>query len=172
MIDSHGYRVSVGILLANQQGQVFLGKRVRQRSWQFPQGGINEEEEPEEALYRELWEEVGVQANKVEILSQSRQWLKYRIPKKLMRSSSKPICIGQKQKWFLLRFTGEDSDINLNASDKPEFDDWEWVKYWYPLSQVIHFKREVYRRALREFAPALFLDAVRKGQAHMLDNLV
>lgn len=172
MIDAQGYRVNVGILLANQDGKVFLGKRLRQKSWQFPQGGINDQEQVEEALYRELWEEVGIEKDKVEILGQTKQWLKYKIPKKLIRSTSRPICIGQKQKWFLLKFVGEDSDINLNAADKPEFDDWQWVKYWYPLSQVIHFKREVYRRALRELAPLLLPVANRKGPLHMLDNLV
>ncbi len=155
MIDANGYRLNVGIILASSDGKVFLGKRVNQDAWQFPQGGLDEQENIEETVYRELFEEVGLERDKVEIVGHTRQWLKYKLPKKLIRST-KPLCIGQKQKWFLLRFIGKDEDIRLNIGKKPEFDDWQWVNYWFPLSKVIHFKRDVYRRALKELAPMFF----------------
>ena len=171
MIDQNGYRLNVGIVLASPDGRVFYGKRIRQDAWQFPQGGLNEDEDITDGVYRELWEEVGLQHDKVEILGHTRQWLRYRIPKKLIRSTSKPVCIGQKQKWYLLKLTGRDQDIHLAAAEKPEFDDWQWVNYWYPLSQVIHFKREVYRRALKELAPIFFQHVVKGGGARSLDPI-
>lgn len=170
MIDANGYRLNVGIILANGSGKVFLGKRVNQNAWQFPQGGLDLDENLEETVFRELWEEVGLENDKVEIISHTRQWLKYKLPRKLIRSS-KPTCIGQKQKWFLLKMLGEDNDFKLNASGKPEFDDWRWVSYWYPLSQVIHFKRDVYRRALKELAPMHF-SLPGKPTIKSLDNIM
>lgn len=171
VIDANGYRLNVGIVLANQTGKVFLGKRIKQNAWQFPQGGLDDQENLEEAVFRELLEEVGLTRDKVEIIGHTRQWLKYKLPKRLIRST-KPTCIGQKQKWFLLKFIGLDSDIDLAASIKPEFDGWEWVNYWFPLSQVIHFKREVYRRALKELAPIFFGLSEKNLGARSLDNLM
>lgn len=171
MIDANGYRLNVGIILCNSSGKVFLGKRLNQNAWQFPQGGLDAEEHIEDTVFRELWEEIGLEKDKVEILGHTRQWLKYKLPKKLIRTT-KPTCIGQKQKWFLLKLTGEDSDINLNLGAKPEFDDWEWVNYWFPLSQVIHFKREVYRRALKELAPIFFKLQIKGGAAKSLNNIL
>ena len=155
MIDEDGFRLNVGIILANQQGQLFWGKRVLQEAWQFPQGGIQENETWEHALFRELHEEVGLEPQHVAILAQSKNWLTYRLPKRLVRSHTQPICIGQKQRWFLLRLTGQDESIQLDMSIKPEFDHWRWVSYWFPLCQVVAFKREVYRMALMEFAPVI-----------------
>lgn len=149
MIDEHGYRHNVGIILVNQQEQVFWAKRIGQMAWQFPQGGIQHKESPEEALYRELSEEVGLSSEDVSILGRSTEWLKYRIPSHLQRSGT-PICIGQKQRWFLLLLNKPDSQITLNLATKPEFDDWQWVTYWYPLREVVKFKRDVYRKALKE----------------------
>lgn len=171
MIDEYGYRVNVGIVLAGDHGKVFFGKRIRQNAWQFPQGGLQDNESPEDAVYRELWEEVGLQRDQVELLAQTRHWLKYKIPQKLIRSTSKPLCIGQRQKWFLLKFIGVDADVKLDAAPKPEFDDWAWVNYWFPLSQVIHFKREVYRQALREFAPILWQTHSKGGVTRTLSKL-
>lgn len=171
MIDANGYRLNVGIVLANAQGQVFLGKRVNQNAWQFPQGGLDEQENIEATVFRELWEEVGLEQDKVEIIGHTRQWLKYKLPKKLIRSTQ-PRCIGQKQKWFLLRMLGTDADIKLNVGKKPEFDDWQWVNYWFPLSQVIHFKREVYRRALKELSPMFFGTASRGSMAKSLNSIM
>lgn len=158
MIDSEGYRANVGIILCNSDGRVFWAKRIRQRSWQFPQGGIRRNETPEEAMYRELAEEVGLQPEHVEIVACTKGWLRYRLPKRLIRRHRKPVCIGQKQVWFLLRMVGKESDVHLDLSDRPEFDYWRWVDYWYPLKVVVPFKRQVYLRALREFAPLLFDD--------------
>ncbi len=156
MIDSDGFRPNVGIMLANGRGQVLWARRVGGRdAWQFPQGGIKQGESPREALYRELREEVGLEPDAVEVLGTTRGWLRYRLPERYVRKDQKPVCIGQKQKWFLLRLLEEDSAVRLDLNDKPEFDHWQWVSYWYPLNQVISFKREVYRRAMKEFALTL-----------------
>lgn len=152
MIDEQGFRHGVGIILVNSKRQVFIAKRVGKDAWQFPQGGMKESETPEEAMYRELTEEVGLGAGDVKILASTKRWLRYRLPKRLVRHYSKPLCIGQKQKWFLLRLVGGDDQINLTATDSPEFDSWAWVSYWYPLTQVVSFKRRVYNLAMKEFA--------------------
>lgn len=152
MIDEQGFRQGVGIILVNERRQVLLAKRIGKDAWQFPQGGIQSEETPEEAMYRELNEEIGLPADQVKIIGSTKRWLRYRLPKRLVRYYSKPLCIGQKQKWFLLRLIGEDHHINLAASDDPEFDSWAWVSYWYPLTQVVAFKKRVYSLAMKEFA--------------------
>lgn len=156
MIDSDGFRPNVGIILANQHNEVLWARRIGQDSWQFPQGGIKAHERPEDALYRELNEEVGLVEKDVQIIAQTEGWLRYRLPRKLIRHNSHPLCIGQKQKWFLLRMLSDDSRVSMNRSDTPEFDGWEWVSYWYPLGQVVSFKREVYRRALKDLSNNLF----------------
>ncbi|MCZ6887732.1 MAG: RNA pyrophosphohydrolase [Gammaproteobacteria bacterium] len=156
MIDADGFRPNVGIVLANDRGQVLWARRVGGRdAWQFPQGGIMTSESPHDALYRELYEEVGLTRERVEILSCTKGWLRYRLPHRLRRFNSSPDFKGQKQKWFLLRMLGADGDVCVQASDKPEFDDWRWVSYWYPVGKVVAFKRDVYRRALKELAPSL-----------------
>lgn len=155
MIDELGYRLNVGIVLANQRGQLLWARRVGQNSWQFPQGGIQPNESPREAMYRELQEEIGLRSHQVEIVACTSGWLRYRLPDGLVRRHKQPICIGQKQKWFLLRLLASDSDVRVDHDTQPEFDYWRWVSYWYPLGQVVSFKREVYRRALLELAPQL-----------------
>lgn len=155
MIDSEGFRPNVGIILANDWGQVLWAKRVGQDAWQFPQGGIQYGENSEQALYRELYEEIGLLPEHVEIIAQTKGWLRYRLPYRYIRSDTRPICIGQKQQWFLLRLVASPQSINLTLANPIEFDDWHWVSYWYPLSKVVNFKREVYRRALTELYPAL-----------------
>jgi len=155
VIDSEGYRANVGIILCNTDGQVFWAKRIGQRSWQFPQGGIRPDESPEQAMFRELAEEVGLQSQHVEIVGRTEGWLRYRLPKRLIRRGHKPTCIGQKQVWFLLRLLGDEKDVRLDSSERPEFDHWRWVDYWYPLQAVVPFKRQVYQRALRELAALL-----------------
>ncbi|RMA80214.1 RNA pyrophosphohydrolase [Umboniibacter marinipuniceus] len=155
MIDSDGFRPNVGIIITNDSGQVLWAQRSGQTSWQFPQGGIDGDESPREALYRELYEEVGLREDDVEIIGETRGWLRYRLPHRLIRHGQKPLCIGQKQKWFLLRLTAPESAIDLRAYGKPEFDSWKWVSYWYPLRMVVNFKREVYRRAMDELLPLL-----------------
>ena len=152
MIDIDGFRANVGIVICNARGQVFWARRLGQHSWQFPQGGIDDGETAEQAMYRELNEEVGLAPQQVKILKVTKNWLKYRLPKRLVRRDSKPVCIGQKQKWFLLQLTCNDTDINVLHTNDPEFDDWRWVSYWYPIRQVVSFKREVYRKVMKEFA--------------------
>lgn len=156
VIDSEGYRANVGIILCNSDRRLLWAKRIRQRSWQFPQGGIQKGESEEEAMFRELAEEIGLEPQHVEIMGRTNGWLHYRLPKRLIRRNSKPTCIGQKQIWFLLRMVGMESDVKLDLAEKPEFDNWRWVDYWYPLKAVVPFKRYVYLRALRELAPLLF----------------
>jgi putative (di)nucleoside polyphosphate hydrolase len=153
VIDEEGFRHGVGIILVNSKRQLFLAKRIGKDAWQFPQGGMMDEETPEQAMLRELKEEVGLQPEDVKVLSMSRRWLRYRLPKKLIRYHSQPLCVGQKQKWFLLRLINNNAKIDLSMTEKPEFDSWAWVSYWYPLSQVVAFKRRVYNMAMREFAP-------------------
>ena len=153
MIDTEGFRANVGIIICNKSGQVFWARRYGQHSWQFPQGGIDKGETAEEAMYRELNEEVGLTQKDVKIEAVSRNWLRYRLPKRLVRKGTDPVCIGQKQKWFLLSLTCKESDVDLAATGHPEFDDWRWVSYWYPIRNVVSFKREVYRRMMKEFAP-------------------
>ena len=167
LIDSEGFRPNVGIVLANAQGDVLWARRVGQDAWQFPQGGIQRGESPEEAMYRELHEEVGLRAGDVSVLACTRGWLRYRLPQRLVRRENNPVCIGQKQKWFLLRLDSAEEHISFDCGKKPEFDYWQWVSYWYPLGQVVSFKREVYRRAMKELAPRhskLVSEAMRKGR--------
>lgn len=156
MIDSDGFRLNVGIILANQFNEVLWARRIGQNSWQFPQGGIKVDETPDEALFRELNEEVGLQPGDVEIIASTKGWLRYRLPKKMIRYHSHPVCVGQKQKWYLLRMLGEDSRVSVDQGSSPEFDGWRWVSYWYPLGQVVSFKREVYRRAMKDLSSELF----------------
>ncbi|MCP3897627.1 RNA pyrophosphohydrolase [Moraxella sp.] len=155
MIDSDGFRANVGIILANTQGQVLWAKRIGHDSWQFPQGGIDYGETPLDAMYRELYEEVGLYPQHVELLAVTKDWLRYRLPKRYVRTNQEPLCIGQKQKWFLLRLDENNAqNIRFNTS-KPEFDEWQWVSYWYPLNQVVAFKRGVYQKALQELIEQL-----------------
>ena len=155
MIDAKGYRSNVGIVICNRLGQLLWAKRIKQRAWQFPQGGIKETETLEQALYRELNEEVGLNEMDVNILHQTTDWLHYRLPNNFIRYHKDPLCIGQKQKWFLLSLESDDSSVELGKTGKPEFDDWCWVSYWYPVQKVIQFKRDVYRKALTELKDPL-----------------
>lgn len=159
MIDRDGFRPNVGIILVNDNKRLFWGRRIGQDAWQFPQGGIQEGESPEEAMYRELEEEVGLKPQHVKILGSTKRWLRYRLPKKFIRRHAQPLCIGQKQRWFLLQVICDESGFCLDTAEKPEFDDWCWVKYWHPVKEVIYFKRKVYQRALEELAPLIFPDA-------------
>ena len=148
MLDRDGYRPNVAIVVVNAKNQVFWGKRVREHSWQFPQGGINPGETPERAMYRELHEEIGLQPKHIRILGRTRDWLRYEVPHHWVKREWRGSYRGQKQIWYLLRLVGRDTDVSLRASERPEFDAWRWHEYWVPLDSVIEFKREVYRRAL------------------------
>ena len=161
MLDRDGYRPNVGIVLVNARNEVFWGKRVHQHAWQFPQGGIKHGETPVQAMYRELEEEIGLARAHVRILGRTRDWLRYEVPEKWLRSAkegsggpstplSRGAYRGQKQIWFLLRMAGRDCDVKLRASGHPEFDAWRWHDYWVPLDTVIDFKRDVYQQALNE----------------------
>ncbi|MCB1748019.1 MAG: RNA pyrophosphohydrolase [Gammaproteobacteria bacterium] len=152
MIDKHGFRANVGIILLNDGGQVFCARRCGMSAWQFPQGGIKRHETPERAMFRELREEIGLEPDDVEVLGATKGWLRYRLPKRYIRYHQQPLCIGQKQIWFLLKLLSADTSVRLDLADDQEFDDWRWVDYWEPLGFVVPFKRNVYERALHEFA--------------------
>ena len=156
MLDREGYRPNVGIILVNGRNEVFWGKRIREHSWQFPQGGIKHGESPEQAMYRELEEEIGLRQEHVRILGRTRDWLRYEVPKQWIRREWRNTYRGQKQIWFMLRLTGRDTDVSLRASDHPEFDAWRWSEYWVPLDAVIEFKRGVYQQALIELSRFVF----------------
>ncbi|MGQ0752224.1 MAG: RNA pyrophosphohydrolase [Betaproteobacteria bacterium] len=162
MVDRDGYRPNVGIILCNWKNEVFWGKRVKEHSWQFPQGGIKSGETPEAAMYRELKEEVGLNPQHVVILGRTRDWLRYEVPEKWLKRDWRSHYRGQKQIWFLLRLTGRDCDVCLRSCEKPEFDAWRWSDYWVPMESVIEFKREVYRRALEELARHLRRNSHRR----------
>lgn len=152
MIDPDGYRPNVGIVLMHADGRLFWARRVNRDGWQFPQGGMNSDETPLEAMYRELREETGLMPEHVEVLGSTPGWLRYRLPRRCVRRGTRPTCIGQKQVWFLLRLTGEEESLRLDLTEKPEFDAWRWVDFWYPVDNVVHFKREVYVRALHHLS--------------------
>ena len=150
MIDSQGYRSNVAIVLSNSQGQLFWAKRIGMDAWQFPQGGIRKDESAEDAMYRELQEETGLLPEHVKLIGCTQDWLRYRLPKRFIRKQSSPVCIGQKQIWYLLELLAEDSEVQLDACRKPEFDHWRWVDFWHPVTEVVEFKRKVYETALQE----------------------
>ena len=162
MIDSSGYRKNVGIILVNSGSELLICKRFKEQSWQFPQGGFKKNETAESAMYRELYEEVGLKKNDVLIIGRTKEWLKYELPKKYQRKTNNQLCIGQKQIWFLLKLATDEVFINLNVSKKPEFDDWRWVSKQEPLDLVINFKKNVYETAINELMPLLDLNESKK----------
>jgi putative (di)nucleoside polyphosphate hydrolase len=156
-IDAEGYRANVGIVLMHDDGRLFLGGRPGGRGWQFPQGGISRDETLEQALYRELREEIGLAAEDVERLGETRDWLRYRLPPNYVRRHAAARCIGQKQRWVLLRLRVGDERLRFDATtEPPEFDRWRWVEFWEPVREVVFFKREVYRQALHELGRIAF----------------
>jgi putative (di)nucleoside polyphosphate hydrolase len=155
-IDRQGFRANVGIVLMRDGGELFLGGRRDGRGWQFPQGGVRRSEQVEDALYRELHEEIGLGPTDVELVASTAQWLRYRLPRQYVRRRGSPLCIGQKQRWFLLRMVADESRLKFDATTEPEFDAGRWVDYWSPVREVIYFKREVYARALQELGERAF----------------
>lgn len=156
VIDADGFRANVGIVLMSADGRVFLGRRPGNKGWQFPQGGMLRGEQPEGALLRELKEEIGLDPDDVDIVGRTERWLRYRLPSKYVRRNRRPLCIGQKQRWFLLRLRREDAAFRFDHTDEPEFDDWRWADFWDPVREVIHFKRPVYTKALHELGVIAF----------------
>ena len=155
MIDNDGYRKNVGIILCNSQNKLLICKRLGEESWQFPQGGFEKNENAESAMFRELFEEIGLKKNDISILGVTKSWLKYDLPKKYQRKTNNRLCIGQKQKWFLLRLISDDSNISFSNSEHPEFDSWQWVDDNKPMKIVIDFKKNVYKKALEELTPLI-----------------
>ncbi|HUZ32693.1 MAG TPA: RNA pyrophosphohydrolase [Xanthobacteraceae bacterium] len=142
------YRRGVGIMLLNREHEVFVGRRLESEGggWQMPQGGIDGDEEPREAAFRELKEEIGT--DKAQIVAESKAWLRYNLPPELAKRWSGRWC-GQQQKWFVMRFLGSDSDINV-ATEHPEFTVWKWVPIEHLPDLVVSFKRQLYVDLLRE----------------------
>ena len=155
-IDDEGFRANVGIILTNADGKLMLGGRVGATGWQFPQGGMLQGESAEDAMYRELEEEVGLRAGDVDLLGATNDWLRYRLPDKFIRRNSSPLCIGQKQRWFMLLLRSSDDNVRFDLCDEPEFDRIRWVDYWRPVNEVIYFKRRVYASALHELGSTVY----------------
>lgn len=154
-IDEEGFRANVGIILTNSDGKLLLGGRVGAKGWQFPQGGIVRGENPEEAMFRELEEEIGLAERDVDLLGVTRDWLRYRLPDKFIRKHSTPLCIGQKQRWYMLRLRDEEA-AEFDFGADPEFDRVRWVSFWRPVNEVIYFKRRVYVNALHELGDTAY----------------
>jgi len=155
-IDPDGFRVNVGIVLMQGAGEVFLGLRAGGRGWQFPQGGVRRGEPLDQAVLRELHEEIGLTRTQVELVGQTRRWLRYRLPARYVRRNQQPVCIGQKQRWFLLRLREPVTSFDFGSTSEPEFDQWRWASWWEPVREVIYFKRPVYVKALTELADLAF----------------
>ena len=153
VIDSKGYRKNVGMIVMNREGKLLWCRRYGQDAWQFPQGGIEPDETPEQALYRELSEETGLQRSQVALLGHTDDWLSYRIPKQYTRKRRDGLCVGQMQIWYLLKLETGGVEFDKISTVQPEFDQWRWVDYWYPVEHVIPFKRDVYLKALTELEP-------------------
>lgn len=151
-----GYRPNVGIIICNGKGQVFWARRIKKDGWQFPQGGVSRNETLQEAMYRELQEETGLAQEQVRLVAHTKDWLRYDLPSKFLRhqrrrANQKSRFKGQKQVWFLLELTGDDSSINLaSGAETPEFDTWRWVETDFALKNIVDFKRPVYKKALSE----------------------
>lgn len=156
MIDKDGYRANVGIILTNDNKEVLLAKRYKEESWQFPQGGIDYGEIILNTLYRELYEEIGLEKKDVSLIARTPKWLRYKLPKGYLKPNQKPFYIGQKQVWFMLKMQSPDNKIRLDVNKDIEFDDWKWVEFWSPIDEVVDFKKNIYEDVLKILAPVLF----------------
>jgi len=148
-----GYRPNVGIILLNSENEVFWARRCGHDGWQFPQGGVKSNESLKQALFRELHEEVGLEPEHVQVVARTQRWLRYDLPVsylKRLRSRNNRKFRGQKQIWYLLRLTGNESEVRLDKSTRPEFDHWIWKDWSTAIDEIIDFKRGVYRRAYLE----------------------
>ena len=146
------YRSNVGIMLINDDGHVFVGQRLdnNQNAWQMPQGGIDCDEDPQSAAYRELLEETGIEQENVKFLAKASKWLLYDLPEDLIPKLWDGKYRGQKQKWFLFKFLGTNRDINI-STEHPEFSNWKWMPKENLLEEIVPFKKSVYESVLREF---------------------
>jgi len=155
-IASLPYRPCAGVMLINREGRVFVGQRLDSmlEAWQMPQGGIDPDEDPLEAAYRELWEETGVARERVELIAAAPDELQYDLPDELIGKIWKGKWRGQRQRWFLFRFLGEDSDVNI-ATAEPEFRAWRWAEPGDLPELIVPFKRALYQDVLRAFAGQL-----------------
>ena len=154
MIDKDGYRKNIGIILCNSKNELLICKRLKEDSWQFPQGGVEAGESIEAALYRELQEETGLAAEQVQLIAVTKPWYRYRLPTHMLKNNQSNY-VGQKQKYGLLKILDDAHQFVLDQDRHPEFDDWAWVPYWYPVGAVWAPKQDAYRRALKELAPFL-----------------
>lgn len=146
------YRPGVGIVILNKHGdRVWIGKITEHYAWQFPQGGIENNETPKQAMFRELYEETGLREDQVQIIAESKKWYVYKFPADV---NAAPPYIGQRQKWFLVQLKDAQAEFNLNIS--AEFIEWDWVTYWYPIRNIVYFKEDLYRKMLKEFAKFVF----------------
>jgi putative (di)nucleoside polyphosphate hydrolase len=158
MNDPALYRPCVGVMLVNAQGRAFVGKRIDNKEgdfWQMPQGGVDEGEDPGQAVLRELWEETGAAAEHVEVVTRLPRELFYELPDNLKGKLWGGRYLGQRQTWYLARFTGNDGDIDLEAHDPPEFFEWKWVDPDLLPELIVPFKREVYAAIVAGFRPLI-----------------
>ena len=147
-----GWRLGVGIILINHENKIFMGERIDNKgAWQMPQGGVNisKNESLDNAAKRELYEETGIKTAK--IINQTKGWYYYYLPESLQTKLWGGKFLGQKQKWFLFSFYGEDEEINLQTDKKPEFNNWQWVNTQDVLNNIVNFKKEIYQKVLKEF---------------------
>ena len=148
---SKPYRKCVGLMILNNNKEILVGKRIDHPSgfWQMPQGGIDEHEKPEDAIWREMMEEIGT--NKAKLIKESNKWVNYEIPNDTLKTLPwGHKYIGQTQKWFAFQFTGKDSDINVETKN-PEFSEWKWAKINSIVDNIVPFKKDVYSTILEEF---------------------
>ena len=151
-INPKDYRPNVGMMILNHHKEIFVGKRIDHPSefWQMPQGGIDSKEKSEVAALREMEEEVGIKKSKVKLISQSKEWYYYSLPKDLSKTLWKGKYKGQRQKWFLYEFKGNTKDININT-EHPEFSEYKWVKKDFLIPNIVPFKKEVYLKVIKDF---------------------
>lgn len=149
-----GYRQGVGVVLLNPENRVFVAQRIdtKEPAWQMPQGGIDKGEDPYKAALRELEEETGT--NKATLIAETDDWLRYDLPEDLQAKMWKGKYRGQEQKWYLMRFTGTDNDINIET-DHPEFSDWKWAEFSTLPDLIVGFKKDLYRQIVAAFADTI-----------------